>query len=82
MFGSFKLTLEKLWDLSSAPMFDLDHPQHMEYARFKDFDCDIDAMPDYINTDVLDKYRDADILEIAWCARGIAVKFYKGDEDE
>ena len=82
MFGRYELTLEKLWALSSAPLFDLDHPQHMEYARWKDYDCDFDAMPDYINADILNKYRDAYVSEIGWCARGVAVRFDKGDDDE
>ena len=75
-------TLENIWDLSRVPLFDMDAPGFSEYANLRAYDDDFNRIPGYMPSEVVRKYADADVEEIAWHNLGIAVRFYKGDEDE
>ena len=75
-------TLREIWDLTRVPLFDMDAPGFNELARLERFDNDLRKIPGYIPGETIIKYEDADVEEIAWHNCGIAVKFYKGDEDE
>ena len=76
------ITLEKIWDLSNAVLFDIDAPGFNAYARLNSFGYEFENIPGYISSEVMRKYADAEVEEISWCNLGIAVRFYKGDEDE
>ena len=75
-------TLREIWDLSRVPLFDMDAPGFYELAKYEAFDNNITKVPGYMSSEVIMKYGDADVEEITWHNCGIAVKFYKGDEDE
>lgn len=75
-------TLENIWDLSRVPLFDMDAPGFYEFARLETFDNDFKKIPGYMPSEVVRKYADADVEEIAWHNLGIAVRFYKGDEND
>lgn len=76
------MELMELWDKSRVPLFDMNAKGYYELARIESFDNDIRKVPGYINSDVVIKYKDADVEEITWHNCGIGVKFYKGDEDD
>lgn len=75
------MELLELWDLSRVPLFDMDAPGFFELARFETVE-DIRKIPGYIPSETVLKYKDAEVEEISWHNCGIAVRFYKGDEDE
>lgn len=74
-------TLREIWDLSRVPLFDMDAPGFYELARLEAFESNVRKIPGYISPETIMKYDDADVEEITWHNCGIAVKFYKGDED-
>jgi hypothetical protein len=76
------MELLQLWDLSRVPLFDMDAPGFYELARLEAFDNDIRKIPGYMPSKTILKYKDAEVEEISWHNCGIAVRFYKGDEDE
>ena len=76
------MTLYELWSKSRVPMFDMDAPGFNDLARIENYENDLRKIPGYITGDMLYEYRDADVDEISWHNHGIAVKFYKGDEDD
>ena len=80
--GGIKMELLELWDLSRVPLFDMDAFGFYELARIKAFDNDISKIPGYMPIETILKYKDAEVKEISWHNCGIAVRFYKEDEDE
>lgn len=76
------MNLTELYDLSRVPLFDMDAPGFYELARLDAFDNDVRKVPGYMPGETIMKYKDADVEEISWHNIGIAVRFYKGDEDE
>ena len=76
------MELQELFSLSTAPLFDMDAPGFDALARLKKIDDDVRKIPGYINAKKVMKYAHADVEEISYHNLGIAVKFYKGDEDE
>lgn len=73
------ITLMQLWDLATVPLFDMDAPGYNTFAKFNG---DFNKMPGYIPSKIAIEYADAEVEEISWHSNGIAVKFYKGDENE
>lgn len=76
------MELLELWHLSRVPLFDMDAPGFYELARLEALDNDIRKIPGYMPSETILKYKDAEVKEITWHNFGIAVRFYKGDEDE
>ena len=76
------MELLELWALSRVPLFDMDAPGFYELARLEAFDKDISKIPGYMPSEIVVKYKDAKVKNISWHNCGIAVSFYKGDEDE
>lgn len=76
------MELFELWHLSRVPLFDMDAPGFNELARLEAFDMDVSKVPGYMPSETILKYKDAEVEEISWHNCGIAVSFYKGDEDE
>lgn len=74
-------TLEHIWDLSTVPLFDMDAPGFNQLARIDRYENEYNKIPGYIPAEVMRKYADCDVEEITWHNCGIAVRFYKGDED-
>lgn len=75
-------TLKEIWDLARVPLFDMDAPGFSEFARLDSFENDFNKIPGYMPCEVIQQYGDAQIIEISWHNCGIAVRFYKDDEDE
>ena len=73
-------TLEQIWDLSTVPLFDMDAPGFNQLGRYES--KDITEIPGYIPSEVMRKYADCDVEEITWHNHGIAVKFWRDEDDE
>ncbi len=76
------MNLLELWNLSKVPLFDMDAPGFYELVRLEAFDNDISKIPGYMPIKTILKYKHAEVEDISWHNCGIAVRFYKGDEDE
>lgn len=75
------MKLFELWNLSRVPLFDMDAPGFYELAR-ETFEMNVSKVPGYMPSTVVLQYGNAEVEEISWHNCGIAVRFYKGDEDE
>lgn len=76
------MELKELWEKSRVPLFDMDAPGFYELSRLESFDMDVSKVPGYMPSEIILKYKDAEVEEISWHNCGIAVRFYKGNEDE
>ena len=76
------ITLEQIWELSTVPLFDMGAPGFNQFAKMEHYDNNLSKIPGYIPSDMMRKYADADVMEITWHNLGIAVRFWKGDEDD